>query len=109
MTDQKLGIIGHWLVAMSVILVAAALSIPQIDKYMLGFDANNSLQVAGWVADRAYSPIDVLNALYAATPYQGPLYFLLLNQWGYQEGHEIAPARMLKIFALFSPWQWRIA
>ena len=53
---------------------------------------------SGWVAERAYSPIDVLNALYTTSPDQGPLYFLLLNQWGYQVGHEIALARVLTIF-----------
>jgi len=92
------GILGHWVLAMAVILVVAALSIPQIDKYMLGVDGPNSLQAAGWVADRAYSPIDVLNAIYTYTPYQGPLYFLLLNQWGYLVGHEIAVGRMLTIY-----------
>ena len=98
MTKQKQGIIGHWVLAMAVILVVAAFSIPQIDKYMLGLDASNSLQASGWVAERAYSPIDVLNALYTVSPDQGPLYFLLLNQWGYQVGHEIALARVLTIF-----------
>ena len=98
MTKQKQGFIGHWVLAMAVILVVAAFSIPQIDKYMLGLDASNSLQRAGWVAERAYSPIDVLNALYTTSPDQGPLYFLLLNQWGYQVGHEIALARVLTTF-----------
>ena len=65
---------------------------------MLGFDAAHSIFAAGWVAESSYSPADVLNALYSITPDQGPLYFLLLNQWGYLVGHEIAVARVLAIF-----------
>lgn len=98
MTRQKEGVLGHWVLAMAVILVVAALSIPQIDKYMIARDGPNSLQASGWVADTAYSPIDVLNSIYTHTPHQGPLYFLLLNQWGYLVGHEIAMARMLSIY-----------
>ena len=65
---------------------------------MLGLDAAHSIFAAGWVADPAYSPSDVLTAIYSKAPNQGPLYFLLLNQWGYLVGHDIALARVLTIF-----------
>ncbi len=83
---------------MAVILVVAALTIPQIDKYMLGYDASFSIVNAGWAADTTFSPLDTLAALFANSPDQGPLYFLLLNLWGYLVGHEIALARVLTIF-----------
>lgn len=98
MTKQREGVIGHWVVAMAVIGVVAALTIPQIDKYMVARDGPNSLQAAGWVADSPFSPIDVIRSVYAHTPHQGPLYFLLLNQWGYLVGQEIALGRMLSIY-----------
>lgn len=98
MIEQKQSILGHWALAMAVILVVAALSIPQIDKFMVARDVPHTLQAAGWVADRSYSPVDVLNILYTHTPYQGPLYYILLNQWGYLVGHEVAAGRMLTIY-----------
>ncbi len=98
MTVQKQSIIGHWVLATAVILFVAALSIPQIDKYMVGNDGPNSLQTAGWVAESQFSPIDVIKWNNHYTPDQGPLYLLLLNQWGYLVGHEIAAGRMLTIY-----------
>lgn len=97
-TKLKPGITGHWVVALAVIAVAAALTIPQIDMYMIARDVPSSLQGAGWVADRPYSPIDVINSVYAHTPDQGPAYHLLLNLWGRLVGHEIALGRMLGIY-----------
>ena len=98
MTKLKPGITGHWLVAMAVIAVAAALTIPGIDKYMIARDVPSSLQGAGWVADRPYTPIDVINSVYTHTPDQGPIYHLLLNSWGHLVGHEIALARMIGVY-----------
>lgn len=98
MTKQKQGVLGHWILAMAVILVVAALSIPQIDRYMVSRDAPSSLQGAGWVANSPFSPIDVIKSVNARTPDQGPLYHLLLNFWGHLVGHEIALARMLSIY-----------
>ena len=99
MTRLKPKILDHWALAVTVILVVAALSIRQIDKYMLGFDASYSIVNAGWAADTAFSPLDTLDFLYASSPDQGPLYFLLLNLWGNLVGHEIALARVLTIFS----------
>lgn len=98
MTKQMQDFLGHWVLAMAVILVVAFLCIRQIDLYMVANDVPSSLQGAGWVADRPYSPIDVINSVYTHTPYQGPLYFILLNQWGYLVGYEIALARMLTVY-----------
>ena len=92
------GILRHWALALVTIVVVAALSFPQIDKYMLGVDALHSMLVSGWIAERAYSPSDVLNAVYTLAPDQAPLYFLLLNQWGNLLGHEIAMARVFTMF-----------
>lgn len=98
MAETKRDVLGHWVLAMAVILVAATLSIPQIDRYMLGFDAAHSMGASGLAAERPFSPADVLNRISTASPDQGPLYFLLLNQWGYLVGNEIALARVLTIF-----------
>ena len=92
----------HWTVAWAAILVAAALSIPQIDRYMLGLDTIHSLSRSGWLAEESYSPIDVFNDIREASPDQALLYFLLLNQWGNlvgrADGGEIALARMPAVF-----------
>lgn len=98
MTKQREGVLGHWVVAMAVIGVVAALTIPQIDKYMVARDVPSSLQGAGWVADSPFSPIDVIKSVYAHTPDQGPLYHLLLNFWGHLVGQEIALGRMPGIY-----------
>ena len=97
-TLRKHGALGHWVLAMAVILLVAALTIPQIDKYMVARDGPNSLQAAGWVADSPFSPIDVIVSNNAHTPDQGPLYLLLLNQWGYLAGQKVATGRMLSIY-----------
>lgn len=98
MRHHKSDILGHWGFAMVAILVVAALSIPQIDKYMLGLDATNSVLASGWLVERAHSPFEVLDSLRTASPDQGPLYFLLLNQWGSLVGQAIALARLLTVF-----------
>ena len=99
MPVKKRDILGHWIMALAPMLVVAALGIPQIDKYMLGLDAQYSLIGAGWISDRPLSPADVLNKVAATAPDQAPLYYLLLNQWGYLVGNEIALARAFTIFA----------
>ena len=123
MSMKKQDILGHWILALAPMLLVAVLSIPQIDKYILGKDAYNSLVASGWIGELSsgwiaeitsdwiaektsgwdgeptFSPVDVLNKLAAISPDQGPLYFLLLNQWGYLVGHELAAARAFTIFA----------
>ncbi|MYH66240.1 MAG: hypothetical protein F4136_11465, partial [Chloroflexi bacterium] len=39
-------LLGHWLLAVAMILVAAALTIPQIDKYPLSVDSLHSYAMA---------------------------------------------------------------
>ncbi len=99
MSVKKQDILGHWILALAPMILVAAFSIPQIDKYMLGLDAYFSMLASGWIAETAFSPIDVINLIAGTAPDQAPLYFILLNQWGYLVGHEVALARVFTIFA----------
>lgn len=92
-------VLSHWVMALAVILVVAALTLLQIDDYMLGVDATNSLTGAGWLSEEPFSLAEVLDRLSAISPDQAPLYFLLLNQWGRLFGvEEIALARLPAVF-----------
>ena len=96
---KKQDILGHWVLALAPLLLVAVLSIPQIDKYIVGHDAHYSLISSGWIAETAFSPVDVLNKIATTDPNQGPLYYLLLNQWGNLVGNELALARVFTVFA----------
>ena len=99
MSMKKQDILGHWILALAPMLLVAVLSIPQIDKYMLGLDSQFSLLASGWITETAFSSVDVLNKIAEVAPDQAPLYFLLLNQWGNLVGHETAMGSAFTIFA----------
>ena len=92
-------LLGHWLLAVAMILVAAALTIPQIDKYPLSVDSLHSYAMALGLTESIYTPINVLENLYADAPDQAPLYYLSLHIWGYVVGHSLATARLPALFA----------
>ncbi|MCY4146545.1 MAG: glycosyltransferase family 39 protein [Chloroflexi bacterium] len=94
-------LLGHWLLAAAMILVAAALTMPQLDKYPLSHDAIHSYSIAHGLrglAEGPYTPINALDNLYRSWPDQAPLYYLSLHVWGYLAGTSLAAARLISLF-----------
>lgn len=94
-------LLSHWLLAAAIILVAAALAIPQLDKYPLGLDAIFSYSFAHGLTESQYAPNDVLRNLERYDPNQVPLHFVLLHFWGKLAGNSLAAARLISLFAGF--------
>ena len=94
-------LLGHWLLAAAIILVAAALTIPQLDKYPLSLDAIFSYSLAHRLTESHYTLNDVLENLERYDPNQTPLYYVLLHFWGKLAGNSLAAARLISLFAGF--------
>ncbi len=92
------GILGHWLWALPILLVLAALALRQIDIYPATYDELYSMMNSGWVIDKPFSPVDVLESIAQYSPNHTPLYFLLLNLWGHLLGYELAMGRVFTVF-----------
>ena len=86
-------LLGHWLLVAGMILVAAALTIPQVDRLAFGSDERHSFrQALGFgLTGKSYSPADVLESI---APNDQPLSELLLHFWAYAVGHSLAGARL---------------
>ena len=91
-------ILGHWLWAVPILLIVAALAIRQIDLYPPGPDEFFSMNTAGWLVNSPYSPIDILQSLQKHSSNNTPGYFMLLSAWGSLTTYDIALARVLTIF-----------
>ena len=76
------------------ILLAAALALPQIDKYPMGVDAEVSYIYAGFTADDSYTALDALRNQRSRHASDMPLYYMLLHSWGRVFGHSMAVARL---------------
>ena len=91
-------ILGHWAWTALMILVAAALALPQIDKYALGVDAYHSYVFAGFTSDDSFGVPDALRSVQTQFPEQLPFYYVLLHLWGRVAGHSLAVARLPAVF-----------
>ncbi len=91
-------ILEHWLWAVPVLLIVAALAIRQIDLYPPTGDEFYSMNDAGWLRNGPYSPIDILQSLQQNSPNNTPGYFMLLSIWGSLTAYDIALGRVLTIF-----------
>ena len=96
--SYKRDILGHWLWAVPILLIVAALAIRQIDLYPPGPDEFFSMHDAGWLVNSPYSPIDILQSLQKHSSNNTPGYFMLLSAWGSLTTYDIALARVLTIF-----------
>ena len=92
-------ILGHWLWALPVLLIVAALTFRQIDLDPPTADEFYSMNNAGWLVNGSYSPIDVMRSLQQHSPNHTPGYFILLSIWGNLIGYDIALGRILTIFS----------
>ena len=92
-------ILGHWLWALPVLLIVAALTFRQIDLDPPTADEFYSMNNAGWLINESYSPIDVMRSLQRYSPNHTPGYFILLSIWGNLIGYDLALGRILTIFS----------
>ena len=96
--NAKRGILSHWLWALPILLIVAALTLRQIDLYPSTPDEFYSMYNAGWLVNGPYSPIDVMQSLQRNSPDHTPGYFILLSIWGNLIAYDLALGRVLTIF-----------
>ena len=92
-------LLGHWLWAAVIILVAAALTIPQLDRLALSPDGRRQYIQSFGIGEETFSAGEVLAAVRHQSPAQAPLSHLLLHYWGNAVGHSLAAARLFFVFA----------
>ena len=97
--NAKRDILSHWLWAVPVLLIVAALTFRQIDLYLPTPDEFYSMYNTGWLVNGPYSPIDVMQSLQRYSPNHTPGYFILLSIWGNLIGYDLALGRALTIFS----------
>ena len=90
-------IIAHWVWAIPILLIVAALGVRQIDLYPPARDEFYSMYNAGFLVNGPYTPFDVIESLFENSPNHMPGYFLLLNLWGRLTSYELAIGRILTI------------
>ena len=88
----------HWVWANPVILSVAWLAFRQIDVYPPSTDEFFSMFNAGWLGNRTFSPINVLQSLQQHSPDHTPLYFVMLSLWSQVAGTSLAAGRLLSVF-----------
>jgi len=91
-------ILSHWVWAVPILLVAAALAIRQIDLYPPNNDEFRSMYNSGWLVGGPFSPIDIVQSLQRHSPDHTAGYFMLLSLWGNLTTYDIALARVFTIF-----------
>ena len=96
--NAKRGILSHWLWALPILLIVAALALRQIDLYPPTADEFFSMNDAGWLVNRPYSPIEILQSLQKYSSNHTPGFFMLLSVWGNLIAYDIALARIFTIF-----------
>ena len=90
---------SHWLWALPILLLVAFLSIRQIDRYPPNTDElHSSMSNAGWLEQRPYSLLEVIENVHRRHPEHLPGYYILLYLWGMLSPHDIATGKVLSIF-----------
>ena len=96
--NAKRGILSHWLWALPILLIVAALALRQINLYPPTGDEFFSMNDAGWLINGPYSPIEILQSLQQYSSNHTPGFFMLLSVWGNLIAYDIALARIFTIF-----------
>ena len=96
--DKQSDILAHWAWCLPVLLVVAILSIRQIEQYPPTVDEFFSMNDAGWLAVRPYSPAEIFDSLKLDGPQHTPGYFMLLSLWGSFTSNDVALGRVLTTF-----------
>ena len=97
--NAKRGILSHWLWALPILLIVAALSLRQIDMYPPSPDEFITMYDAGWLDNHFRAPVDIVAALMQNNPNQSPGYFIFLSLWGNFTAYKIPLGRVLMVFA----------
>ena len=88
----------HWILAAAALAFVAAMSLPQIDRYVPALDSFQTLGNTGWFVGDGFGLGDTMRSVSSRSPNHGPLYFMALNQWGFVAGRELASGRMLSLY-----------
>ena len=96
-TSRASAVLSHWLWAIPVLLIVAALATRQIDAYPPAADEFYSMFNTGYLAGGAYSPREIVESLQRQSNDQMPGFFLLLGAWGNATSHTLPMARVLPI------------
>ena len=91
-------ILEHWLWAVPILLIVAALAVRQIDLYPPTVDEFYSMHQAGWLVDGPYSPSEIIQALQETGPDHTLGYFILLSTWGNLTAYELELGRIFSVF-----------
>ena len=91
-------LLSHWLCALPILFIAFALGSQQIDLYPPTVDEFFSMNDAGWLAEGAWSPAQIIDSLLKDGPQHTPGYFLLLSAWGSLTDTEISMGRVLTLY-----------
>ena len=96
-TDRH-DILSHWVWAVPIILIVAALAIRQIDMNPPTYDEFYSMFNVGWIINGPTCTDRGASIPRRNSANHTPLYFLLLNLWGHLVGNAVAMGRTLTIF-----------
>ena len=88
-------LLSQWRWLLPILLAAFALALRDGDVYPPAEDEFYSMNNAGWLVERAYSPGEIADSLRRNSPNHTPLYFLLLSLWGNLTVPDIHMARIL--------------
>ncbi len=91
-------VLSHWLWALPVLLIVAALGLRQIDLYPPDTDEFYSMYSAGWLVGGPFSPLDIIEYLNPCCTTHVPGYFFLLSAWGNLISYEVAVGRIFSVF-----------
>ena len=91
-------LMSHWLMALPVILLVAALGLRQIDIYPPDTDEFYSMYSAGWLIGGPFSPLEVIEYLDPCCSDHVPGYYYLLSAWGSLISYELASGRIFSVF-----------
>ena len=96
-TEARRSVLSHWVFALPVLLVVAALSMGQINLYPPTADEFFSMFNSGWLVNSPYSPLEVVESLHTFSPNHTPGYFVLLSIWGNVISYDLASGRVLGV------------
>ena len=82
---------------MPVLLAVAAFALQTVDWFPPTFDEFYSMYDVGWVDDHSVSPVDIVRTMIHQGINHMPLFYVILNQWGFLVGEDILLARVLTI------------
>ena len=97
-SKQNGDILGHWLWAVPILLIVAALAIRQIDLDPPTADEFYSMYGSGWLVNTPYSLSDIIQSIQRTAPDHTLGYYLLLSIWGNLTAYDIALGRIFTIF-----------